>query len=309
MIHRSRFPNFISRYETKLKLRPQDAERLLRDVEQHLPVYCYAPGRAVTFVSSVYYDTEDFFFYKRAKWFPHDNLKVRLKEYYYELPSGPELSSHCWIEVKRRLGQSTSKLRFRIDKEFVGPLFAADDVFAQIVASNSGLEAEHLRRIYEEFLNVVRGRSLRAHSVTNYRRRTFQQSGDESIRITFDDMIAYFRAPPLLFNGAKGLTRDVLGPPAGHQKQTVVEIKVARSSPDWLKELLRKYPETSFSKFLTSTQTLLPFPRHGERLPGLSETPEEERDRAGGAAWLGLERVARDPYFADEGEGPSSPAS
>ncbi len=296
MIHRSRFPNFISRSETKLKLKPEAADSLRREVERHLPLYCYAPGRGITFVSSVYFDTEDFFFYKRAKWFPNDNLKVRLKEYYYQAPRGYELSPYCWIEVKRRLGQSTSKLRFRISKDLVEDLFAAEDIYEAIVQSNRRLEPGHLRRVYDEFLDVVRGRDLLAHSVTNYRRRTYQQSGDESLRITFDDMIAYFRAPAALFNGTKGLTREILGAPAGQQKNTVVEIKVARGSPNWLKGLLRRYPQSNFSKFLTSTQTLLPLPRHDARFQPLRETPEEEKRQATGAAWYGLDRIARDPF-------------
>jgi hypothetical protein len=294
--HRSWFPNFISRAETKLKLRQIEAERLLGEVEKHLPIYCYAPGRAITFVSSVYFDTKDFLFYHRAKWFPHDNLKVRLKEYYYQLPAGYEVFPDCWIEVKRRLGESTAKVRFRIAKTLVGSLFAGEDLHEAIIASNQALEPSYLRRVYAEFLEVVKGRGLEAHSVTNYRRRTYQDEHDESLRVTFDDMIAYFRAPPELFNGTQALTRERLGPPAGFQRHTVVEIKVAKETPDWLKALLRTYPQSNFSKFLTSTQTLLvPESEELHADVDVHAAADEERRQAL-SAWSGLNQVAKDPF-------------
>jgi hypothetical protein len=86
---------------------------------------------------------------------------------------------------------------------------------------------------------------------------------------------------------------------AGYQKQTVVEIKVAQDPPSWLRELLRRHPHSNFSKFLTSTQTLL--------IPGEDGVPAEnpagaddERRRAVGG-WRGLDGVARD-CFTNLGE-------
>lgn len=314
MINRSRFPNFISRSEIKLKLKSEEAEKLLLEVAKHLPVYCYVPAREITFVSSVYFDTEDLLFYNRAKWFPHDNLKIRLKEYYYQVGEGYEFSPDCWIEIKRRLNQSTIKSRFQIPKELVAALFRGENLYERIVAANEKLTPDYIRRIYGEFLRVIEGRELKAHSVTNYRRRTFQEAGDESVRITFDDMIAYFRAPVTIFNGSSALLRELLGDPAGQQKNTVVEIKVARSKPEWLRTLLRRYPRSNFSKFLTSTQTLLTLPGGGLRTESDAESRwrgddgmEEERKRVSGDRWHPLDRVGRGESLAgDDGKGASS---
>ncbi len=253
----SRFPNFITRSEIKLRLTAAEAEDFLGEVKRHLPVYCFSPAREITFVTTVYFDTEDFRFYSRASKFRDDNLKLRLKEYYYEIPEGYEVFPECWIEVKRRLGESTSKHRFRVAKDLVQRLFSGEDCFLEIYKSNRELAAEDVRKVFDTFLGVVRTYELRPYSITNYRRRTFQEAGDESIRITIDDMIAYFRAPAILYNGVRALTRGVLGEACGQQKHTVVEIKVARERPEWLSALLDRFPQSHFSKFLTSTQALL----------------------------------------------------
>ncbi len=288
MIYRSRFPNFITRTEIKLRLKPSEAEALREEVERHLPPYCYVPDRPVTFVSSVYFDTDDLHFYRRAKRFPHDNLKVRLKEYYYRVDGTNEVSEYCWIELKRRLAEATSKLRFQTPKQLVSRLFEGEDLFDVIRACNRDLTESDLSKIYEDFLDIVRRFRLRPQSVTNYRRRTYQQREDESIRITFDDMIAYFRPPPFLFNGTRALVREVLGEPAGRQYHTVVEIKMARRTPQWLRELLARYPQSNFSKFLTSTQTVLPLLGRRERV---------EEDRLGN-------RVPEEPPFVQDPRDP-----
>jgi len=257
LLDQSRFPNFITRSEIKLRLTAAEAEDFLGEVKRHLPVYCYSPGRETTFVTTVYFDTEDFRFYSRASKFRDDNLKLRLKEYYYEVPEGYEVFPECWIEVKRRLGESTSKHRFRVAKVLVQRLFSGEDCFIEIYKSNRELAAEDVRKVFDTFLGVVRTYDLRPYSITNYRRRTFQEAGDESLRVTIDDMIAYFRAPAVLYNGIVALTRGVLGEACGQQKHTVVEIKAARERPAWLNALLDRFPQSHFSKFLTSTQALL----------------------------------------------------
>lgn len=257
MLDQSLFPNFIARSEIKLRLTAEEADIFAAEIKRHLPVYCYSPGRETTFVTTVYFDTDDFRFYSRANKFRDDNLKLRLKEYYYEVPEGYEVVPECWIEVKRRLGEATSKHRFRVAKVLVQRLFAGEDCFNEIYKSNRELAAEDVRKVFDTFLGVVRTYDLRPYSITNYRRRTFQAAGDESIRVTIDDLIAYFRAPALLYNGFAALTRGVLGEACGQQKHTVVEIKTTRERPAWMLALLDRFPQSHFSKFLTSTQALL----------------------------------------------------
>ena len=81
MLDQSLFPNFITRSEIKLRLTAEEADIFAAEIKRHLPVYCYSPGRETTFVTTVYFDTDDFRFYSRANKFRDDNLKLRLKEY------------------------------------------------------------------------------------------------------------------------------------------------------------------------------------------------------------------------------------
>ena len=309
MINSSRFPNFITRSETKLRLEPRDAGGLLAEVQKHLPVYCYAPDRDITFVTTIYFDTEDLRFFNRASRFRHDNLKIRLKEYYYQLPAGFEVSPYCWVEVKRRLGESTSKHRFKVLKDMVGRLFAGEDCFEDIITVNASLDPGVVRCVYDDFLTLVRKNPVRPYSVTNYRRRTFQNGDDESLRVTFDDMIAYFRAPPSLYNGVRALVRGVLGGVCGEQTHTVVEIKATVELPGWLQKILDRHPQSSFSKFLTSTQSLLRVPKDilsdTNALPGMrgGGAPAHRAARVADGAWDDGARPAHDGA-ADGGQPP-----
>lgn len=277
MIKGSRFPNFISRKEIKLRLTRQAADVFVRDTKDHLPVYCYAPDREITYVTTIYFDTHDFRFYNRASNFRHDNLKIRLKEYYYELHDGTfETFPDCWIEVKRRLGESTSKHRFKLHKDRVQDLFSGEDLYETIIAHNTKLSPTDIRDIYDDFLKLVTTYKIRPYSATNYRRRTYQQPDTEDLRVTVDDLITFYQAPETLYNGASALTREALGDVCGQQKQTVIEIKTTMDFPDWLKRLLHKYPRSNFSKFLSSSQMLLRTNRSNSDAPS---TPAQSANR------------------------------
>ncbi len=261
LIRRSRFPNFIDRQELKLRFDDGKADLFYNEVNRHLPLYCYAPEREITYVTTIYFDTQDFRFYTRANKFRNDNLKLRLKEYYYKLSDEQfEISPYCWVEIKRRLGKSTNKRRFKIRKKATKELFSGKDIFPRIFEVNQNRKEEEIREIYDDFLYFVQTHKVQPYSATNYRRRTFQRSGDETLRITFDDMISYYQAPSSLYNGKRALTREIFGAPCGRFEGTIVEIKSAATLPGWLKSLLREHPRSNFSKFLTSTQTLLKTP-------------------------------------------------
>ncbi|MBN1419404.1 MAG: VTC domain-containing protein [Planctomycetes bacterium] len=279
---KNRLPFLFQRREIKFRIDdPAIAERLRESVSANLPAYAYKRGYPETYVTTVYFDTQDLFFYHRARRKPDNNVKVRLKEYYYPKDGNGEFlwSPHCWIEIKRRRREVIFKNRFCVSKELVPAFLVGEDLFEDVLALNVEVPADDLRQVYGRIRRLFQSFPISARAIVSYRRRTYQRQ-ETDLRITFDDEIAFYGVPRELYNGCPALTRYALGAPQKQERYVIVEIKDPGQIPMWLESALCDLPSINYSKFLTSTREIYD---SGEKGDDSRDRDGDERDDSGTA--------------------------
>jgi hypothetical protein len=234
----------------------------------------------------VYFDTAARDLYRAVR-ADADSLKIRAREYYDLHPELTELATHArdivryspvlWVEIKGNRDGRTYKRRVGIPKGDIVPFFEhgavspamrgllrsskppkARDELASEFPADEAVASEPPDVIAE--LATLRARftePLRASCLVNYRRTAFEDAAG-TVRITFDQRMACFAAPPDLWSTGKPLVREVLGAPAYEEPSYIVEVKARGELPSWLSELLAKVGAQPhvFSKFLTASETV-----------------------------------------------------
>jgi hypothetical protein len=264
---------FLQRREEKYEMQVGAAAFLREEIERHLPRFEFRKGHPYTYITTIYFDSEKLEFYDRAKSFYDDNIKIRVKEYYYQNTSFPRPGlihkgkipwvtfESCFVEIKQRIRGLVVKRRFEVPKSIFGRLIRGDDVWDDLVASKTGIEGDGLFDTYREFRDFLRHHHLSEKSIINYRRSVYQEDELE-LRITFDDEIATFRPVPGLYESVTNLARDNLGSPYEISEKVILEIKCKDGYPPWLVNLLHTHQPKRISKFTTSMRVLThEFPR------------------------------------------------
>jgi hypothetical protein len=215
------------------------------------------------YVTTVYFDTPARSLFRAAATTPHDNLKVRAKEYYDLHPSLAELATDpnqivryqpwVWFEIKRRDGARTSKRRFRLPKRDVAQFFTQGRVTPEVLELAEGDEG--LRDVIEVCRSI--GEPLSAVCLVNYRRLSWQ-SNEAGLRVTFDRGLASFAPPGDLWSRRQALVRSTLGAPVAQEASGVLEVKRRGETPAWLADCLAKLgvEPIPFSKFVTASRAL-----------------------------------------------------
>ncbi len=264
---------FMKRREEKYDMPIGAAAFVRNEVEQHLPLFEFRKGNRHTYITTVYFDNEKLDFYQKAKAYYDDNLKIRVKEYYYQGPAGASspwfVFDYCFLEIKQRIQGLVVKRRFEMPKVLLGRLLRGEDIWDDLVASRSGMEFHGVIDVYREFRWFLQRYQVNAKSIINYRRSVYQEDEHE-LRITFDDEIAVFAPPPQLYEKTQSLARSFLGEPDRVFSHVIMEIKCQNGYPEWLSRLLRTHAPKRFSKFTSSLNVLtqeLPQPVTKASLP------------------------------------------
>ncbi len=242
--------------ERRYELERDVAKRVLEELNAHLPVVSYGDAPATTLVATVYFDTFDQYFLRRA--LSGDNLssvKVRAREY---LPISDDEerrvlghAEHCYLERKERTGTIRDKYRIRIEKKELAPIIAHEQ---QLPDGADLLQSE------------IHKRNLAPAMISMYERRVW---GSEGLRITLDERIRYYRPPEAMYEKLAAMAPSELGPPGAAGPKRILEVKHAagEEQPTWLVDLLAELPEaTGFSKFIDGMRKLGNTPKQGVKL-------------------------------------------
>lgn len=263
----SRSPNYIRRSETKYELTRAEAAVLEDEISRRLPIYEFNPGYPFTHITTVYFDSAQLQLYERACLRYDDNLKIRVKEYYYVDPGGRELvSPYCFIELKQRWEGMVSKQRLRIAKEHLSAFIRGENLRSSFrpqppLDGNRGEAAlSDFDRAYDALRERLLAIRVRPVSVINYRRRVYQRD-EKDLRVTFDDRINVYSPPAELYGKEATLVASRLGSPVGRTENMIAEIKCrklsAGSYPLWLEAILCPLSARALSKFTTSVNFIL----------------------------------------------------
>ena len=274
----SRSPNYIRRSETKYELSRAELSVLETEISRRLPVFEFNRGHPFTHITTVYFDTAGLELYEKAARSYDDNLKIRVKEYYYLDSHDRELVyPYCFIELKQRRDGMVSKRRLRIAKEYLSDFLHGEDLRAELrpqtasAARDAAAVPDDFDRAYDALRERLSETPLRPVSAINYRRRVYQQD-EKDLRVTFDDRITVYEPPAELYRRKAALVASRLGRPVGRTAKLIAEIKCrnlsAGSFPQWLEVILYTLDARSLSKFTTSVNFILNKDRESPRVPG-----------------------------------------
>lgn len=281
-----------NRRELKFKLPEAQAAAFAAQVSARIPKHRFQGTganrlpRARHYVTTVYFDTAARDLYRAVR-DDANALKVRAREYYDLHPELLELATDArdivryspvlWIEIKGKRDGRTYKRRVGIPKHDVVAFFehgAVSPAMRELQrasqpprpASTSEFpppmpearEPEEPQKDMLGELTALRARftePLRASCLVNYRRTAFEDAAG-TLRITFDQRMACFAAPPDLWSSNKPMVREVLGGPAYEESCYILEVKTRAELPSWLSDLLERAgaEEHVFSKFVTASE-------------------------------------------------------
>jgi hypothetical protein len=248
-------PLNIKRMERKYKVEQEDVSAFLDALSAKMKVSEYIPGRPVVQIATVYLDTPDYHFAKKALNSHSMSIKLRAKDYSYRVQGAVETSNFCWVEIKSRNGISTEKWRFPLSKRMFGGLYRGQDVSEAVVSSaRKSSYSKQAVGNYKRFQSHIRERKIAPSTIVTYSRLVFELD-DWDLRLTVDSNVRYYKAPENPYSYLKTIVPEKLGQPIGAEDDVIVETKSANGVPGWLWPLLKACRSTQeFSKFATSSK-------------------------------------------------------
>jgi hypothetical protein len=261
---------FAERSEHAYFLIADNAPIFVDRVGEYLGAHCFYPSEDDAFeppahyVTTLYFDT-DTREILRACERGNAGVRLRAREYYDHDPElGIRREPLLWLEVKASSGASTRKMRFAIPSTKIHG-FLSDGVISRrmlmMQAPGWGRSAEAVIHEIAELCTQTAG-PLRPDCLAHYRRRAWQDVG-ETMRITLDTELTFHRPPGNLFRTGARLSDAVVGIPAGQLRYSLVEIKLRREQPSWLRQLIFDVGlepaldhQRAFSKFVAASRAV-----------------------------------------------------
>lgn len=221
----------ITRIRTEVKFAVDDlqAEHLAEELGTFL-----APVRQ-SWITTLYLDRPDRGLSMAVRSSPTINVKIRLRDY-----ADPE---SLWLEIKRRAGRSSEKVRVRLPRRALRPFLGGRDVSAALLeARDSRRTAEEVLEAWREIRRFLPGAAVPVGAVCFFRRSL--ESGDPRVRATIDRDISYHRISTV--EGG-----EPLGLPLAREEGGTLEVKYGTFQPAWLPGVARRLAPAASSKFLS----------------------------------------------------------
>ncbi len=215
MLHRA------NRFELKYVVDALRAKAFMSDLLPFVKPDPHGSGEGFYRVTSLYYDSPDFRFYREKIDGLRNRRKLRIR--IYPWPGLPD-SGRAWVEIKRRTDRTVQKTRLEMDLESARAL-CAGELDPDALEAGERAAAWEVRSLVEAF-------RLGPACVISYLRRAFVGGEyDEGLRVTFDtDLTA--RAHALdVEAGLRG--RRFL-----HPSSCILEVKIDDKAPRWIANLL-----------------------------------------------------------------------
>jgi hypothetical protein len=228
-----------NRFELKYVIPASVRDELLLELENRTAADEHGVGGSYE-VTSLYYDTDDYAFYRSKIDGIKYRRKLRIRRYGVRtVDENPEVM----FEIKQRINRTTQKRRVPLRLRDAYALAAGESV--SIPRAEDALVAD-------EIAYLARTMDLRPSCVVAYVRQAFVGHVYElGLRITFDQAI-------WCNSGTGGLldesARHILIPP----NMVVMEVKANNAVPLWVSRMLARHriPLSRFSKYCTAVSCL-----------------------------------------------------
>lgn len=224
------------RFELKYLVRYEQQAAILDDLRSFVEPDSYGDAQGAYAITSLYYDSPDY----KAFWDKIDGYgfrrKVRVRAY-----GGDQVTPETgvFVEIKQRRNRSVQKKRVRLS-------YAQAVMMDEYDQIGAGL-AEEDRRVLEEVSYLAQIRHLQPACVVRYHRLAFNGiDAYPDLRITFDTALQA-RTHDLSLLSTGFADDSYFLPP----QWAVMEVKINRSAPYWLTQILRRHGATAyrFSKY------------------------------------------------------------
>lgn len=211
-----------NRFELKYILDLKTATHLKTDILQYALHDPHSNPDGKYTISSLYYDSPDFRFYREKL----DGIRVRrkLRIRWYATPEGLKDDTVVFLEIKQRVDRVTQKRRMPI-KYKDALLFCNEGIIPEYDPQDAEL--------VEEVDSMLKSYMLKPTVITTYDRRAYVGTHyDMGFRLTFDNNI-YYNASR---NG--GLYTDVKDGFIIPPNFVIMEIKTNERVPYWVTEIV-----------------------------------------------------------------------
>ncbi|MDO9576921.1 MAG: VTC domain-containing protein [Candidatus Cloacimonadales bacterium] len=233
------------RKERKYIILEHTFDEIIKEIEQHIPLYSFQEEPPLTNIETTYLDTSDFLFYFEYLNQRSFRFKIRLRRYGHDGIFKPGYL----VELKIKHKAISSKKRFLLPDENFAAFLKGEDILPQVKKANEGLVGA--QKTYKMIRDLIRINQLVPVLRTSYERISFQKKS-KRVRITVDHNINHTG----LWGKEKKETLDA----------TVLESKIMGKSPKWHKKmvnLLSLLRQSRFSKFSTGINSIY-FPERGK---------------------------------------------
>ena len=227
----SAYKGEFNRWELKYLVHIKTMYRVIKSIESYVaPDENGAEGMYK--ISSLYYDTPDFRFYREKADGQKFRQKLRLRKYAAD-------NEYSFFEIKQRYNSTVMKRRVRLrDKEA--------HALAKGISSSRQYPAEQ-RGVIEQVEYMMSVNALVPKLNVSYMRRAFTGKYENDLRVTFDTNLKCSR-----HNDNENQKYMI------HPSYAVMEIKADERVPMWLIRIIQKYnlEANRVSKYCLGVETL-----------------------------------------------------
>jgi hypothetical protein len=231
------------RKERKYLIDEFACEQLKMRVSEFLIKKRFKKTNDISFVKSVYLDSDCWRAYYDHKNRKKKRFKVRIRKYGIN-------GKKYFVELKEKVNGITHKRRFKIKKKWIEEFLNGEDIFPKLQKYNNKIACCQLLDIYDAIKGKIESCRLKPVIQIEYQRESFEDV-NKIVRITFDRNLR-FEAFENSF--MKPVREFHIYPLNG----IIMETKTIRKRPDWLKVLISEYglKKQSFSKYCTSVESI-----------------------------------------------------
>jgi SPX domain protein involved in polyphosphate accumulation len=249
-----------ARGEIKFLLSSAEASNFKSMLAEHLESHCFKKGKVITHISSVYFDTPNLDYYKKAKSSPQENLKIRFREYYYY---NIELIEHAlskdelfeqggavFLEIKNRTPSGSSKKRLPISKSTLNQVLFENKDFVFFEKSLVKLNLGSEEKIFVEVFQSCFEKKIQPVVAVHYSRNAYENE-EGTLRISLDKGLSFhsLQNESAVWRKGDSWRKDYLPESSQEEEFVVLEVKFIGDKPEWLNCILENYKQVQYSKF------------------------------------------------------------
>jgi len=239
---------YSKRFEKKYIIDFQTYEKIKKDLKPYFTTDKYGDKNGLYIVSSLYYDSSDFKFYREKIDGEKQRSKLRLRTYKDFNNQSLMPKDKVFLEIKKRDNLNVSKKKVLMNeqeaKKFIERPILNKELFDKCDKSEKYAltEAVYLKTLYD----------IRPTVIVTYTRQAFVNKFGPKVRITFDKNIKY-REHNLNVHDIS--CRNYSADP----RLIIMEIKYNEILPIWISELIRRHSLflSTFGKYCVSVGKIM----------------------------------------------------